>query len=174
MTCCGLDYLGADEIPASSSRRTFTVDRKDRGEDTYVLHGAGDASAFVPGGSLYTPDGIIWDLIAIDADKKGLTVSKKRDDVSFTAWLLGDWSKLSGDVPVKETPWMHDFAMSARETAYDVKEGAKAGAGAAMSAVKYLPWILGGVAVVGLGAAVAPAVASAIARRAATAAAAQR
>ena len=125
----------------------FVVDRKTRGTDaqgegTYELHGIGDASVFIPGGSLYTPDGIVWDIVAVDPDKRGLTVSKRRDDVSLTAWLSGDWSTLSGSVPVREPSSAHEAAMSVRKGAHDVEEGAK-------SFVKYLPWVIGGAFAIG-------------------------
>lgn len=145
---------------SQSYSATLQVDKKWRGDDAkgngvYFLHATGDASAFHPGSPLYTPDHIIWDVVSIDPDKRGLTTSKKRSEVSLTAWLFGDWSTLTGDYSVTMS---HTPAMRAAEVA---EEGKKA-LGAGWS---YLPWIIGGVVVIGLGTVVAPLVVPLLAAR---------
>lgn len=150
----GRQFARGESVGAS--HETFTVNSKTRGTDvngagTYVLHGVGNAAVLAPGQTLYTPDHIIWDVISIDVDKKGVTVSKKRDDVSFAAWLTGDWSTLTGDTPV--------FPPSlAQQTAKVIEEGKS-------TFTSVLPWVIGGAIVVGAVAVAAPLVAPLITAR---------
>ena len=132
-----LDLLGAEWM-GSGARREFTVDSKSRGEGTYVLHARGDASGLLPGtGSvLWTPDNIMWDLIAVDPDKRGLTVSKARDDVSFAAWLSGDWSRLYANAPRLEESLAQKAAQQYDAAKTEIKEDLRAAAKAASDAAK--------------------------------------
>lgn len=151
----GLDFFGVDDVLGAFE---FAVNKKERGEGTYNLHGVGDASRFAPGVTLFTPDGIIWDVVSVDPDRKGLTVAKKRDEVSYPAWasgwMMGEWSKLTGEAPVAPPT----LAMKALPALNWAKETFDNTVDSAKTAGSYLPWVLGGAAVIAVGAVAAPVV----------------
>lgn len=131
-----LDLLDAEPAYLGAARREFPVDSKKRGEGTYVLHGKGDATGLAPGGVVWTPDNIMWDVVAIDADKQGFTATKIRDDVSFAAWLTGDWSKVYSDAPVFEDTPMQKAASHVEAVKTELEESIKAGLKAGAEATR--------------------------------------
>jgi hypothetical protein len=153
----GLDLLGAEPPPAFAAK-VFSVDKSSRGDGTYILHGVGDASGIGPGMAVYTPDGIIWDVASVDADKRGLTATKLRSDVSFTAWLSGDWSRFYSDIKAV-APQGPTLAQRAAEVTEQAAEKLDTG-------VRYAPWLIAaGVAAVAIPAIAGPLVSMSTARR---------
>lgn len=169
----GFDLLGSSGLLGFDARVSLVVDSKTRasdasGEGVYLLHAAGDASHFGPGSALLTPDGIVWDVVSVDADRRGLTVSKRRADVSLVAWLLGDWSSLSG---AASSPDARDAGRREVATTREAAPRAPAHPGTASEdaswPTRHWKAALAVGAVVGAGVVAAPVVGSLLAARAA-------